>query len=106
MEKEFSRRNFFGRVAAGAGVAAASPLALALANLSVNPSETSPSAIPSSYETGSESASLLTDERFRVGAQFRMKQFIQKGAEPQAAEAIFRSLPNLDAQPWVDAWSR
>lgn len=87
-------------------MAAASPMALALANLSVNSLATSRSAIRSSYESGSESAGLLTDERFRVGAQFRMKQFIQKGAEPQAAEAIFRTLPNLDAQPWVEAWSR
>ena len=49
---------------------------------------------------------LLTDPRFAVGAKFRMGQFIQKGADPKAAESIFSSLPNLDAQPWVDAWSR
>jgi esterase FrsA len=105
MEKEFSRRGFLGRVAS-AGVAAASPLTLAFANLSVNPGRTSGGAIPSAYETGTEGAGLLSDERFRVGAQFRMHQFIQKGADPQDAEAIFRTLPNLDAQPWVDAWSR
>ena len=53
-----------------------------------------------------EGLSLLTDPRFAVGAKFRMGQFIQKGADPKSAEAIFSSLPNLDAQPWVDAWSR
>jgi esterase FrsA len=105
MEKEFSRRGFLGRVAS-AGVAAASPLTLAFANLAVNPGRTSRGALPSAYGSGSEGAGLLSDERFRVGAQFRMNQFIQKGADPQDAEAIFRTLPNLDAQPWVDAWSR
>jgi esterase FrsA len=105
MEKEFSRRGFLGRLAS-AGVAAASPMTLAFANLSANATRPSRGAIPSAYETGRESAGLLTDERFRVGAQFRMNQFIQKGADPQDAEAIFRTLPNLDAQPWVDAWSR
>jgi dienelactone hydrolase len=49
---------------------------------------------------------LLTDPRFTVGAKFRMGQFIQKGADPKAAEAIFRSLTDLEPQPWVDAWSR
>jgi dienelactone hydrolase len=105
MEKEFSRRGFLGRLAS-AGVAAASPMTLAVANLSANATRPSRGAIPSAYETGRESAGLLTDERSRVGAQFRMNQFIQKGADPQDAEAIFRTLPNLDAQPWVDAWSR
>src|ERR1700679_228238 len=106
MEQQCSRRSFLGRVAAGAGAAVASPMALAFANLSVNDTGPSRSAIPSSYETLSESAGLLTDERFRVGAQFRMKQFIQKGADPEGAEGVFRSLANLDAQPWVNAWSR
>jgi len=49
---------------------------------------------------------LLTDPRFTLGAKFRMGQFVQKGADSKAAAAIFGSLPNLDAQPWVDAWSR
>src|ERR1700691_1132998 len=106
MEKEFSRRRFLGSVAAGAGVAAASPMALALANLSIDPAKSSRSVGRSNYEAANETPGLLTDERFRTGAQFRMKQFIQKGADPHDAEAIFRTLPNLDAQPWVDAWSR
>src|ERR1700680_1971795 len=105
MEKEFSRRSFLGRVAAGAGVAAASPMALALANLSA-PAKSPRSANRLEYEAASETPGLLTDERFRIGAQFRMNQFIQKGADPQDAEEIFRTLPNLDAQPWVDAWTR
>src|ERR1700685_3637926 len=84
MEKEFSRRGFLGRLAS-AGVAAASPMTLAFANLSANATRPSRGAIPSAYETGRESAGLLTDERFRVGAQFRMNQFIQKGADPQDA---------------------
>jgi len=49
---------------------------------------------------------LLTDPRFTMGAKFRMGQFVQQGADSNAAAAIFGSLPNLDAQPWVDAWSR
>jgi dienelactone hydrolase len=106
MEKEFSRRSFLGRVAAGAGVAAASPMALALANLPVPTAAASLAANRSESEAASETPGLLTDERFRIGAQFRMKQFIQKGADPHDAEAIFRTLPNLDAEPWVDAWSR
>jgi esterase FrsA len=105
LEKEFSRRSFLGGIAS-AGVTAASPMTLAFANLSANASGLSRSAIRPAYETGSESDGLLSDERFRVGAQFRMKRFIEKGADPQDAKAIFSSLPNLDAQPWVDAWSR
>src|ERR1700677_1107656 len=107
MEKEeFSRRRFLWKVAAGAEMAAARPMALAWANLSLNHTAHSQSAYLSEQEASGESTGLLTNERFRVGAQFRMNQFIQKGADPQDAEAIFRALPNLDAQPWVDAWSR
>lgn len=106
--EESSRRKFLQKLTAGAGIAVASPMAMAWANLSPRPTDelaTVQSAYPAEQQP-SGGANLLTDERFRVGAQFRMKQFIQKGADPKDAEAIFRGLPNLDAQPWVDAWSR
>ena len=61
---------------------------------------------PHSSPVAGGDLNLLTDPRFSVGAKFRMGQFIKKGADPKAAEAIFSSLPDLAPQPWVDAWSR
>ena len=49
---------------------------------------------------------LLTDPRFRVGAERRMQQFIRRGADPTEAEAIFRRLPDLEATRWVAEWTR
>lgn len=118
IEEEPSRRRFLLKLGAGAGLAAAIPLARAWtgekaafastssldhSNIDRNdPSATS----PGEQVGGGETLNLLTDPRYRVGAEFRMKQFIGKGADPKDAEAIFRSLPNLDAKPWVEAWSR
>ena len=58
---------------------------------------------PSTPASDAGGLNLLTDPRFTLGAKFRMGQFVQKGADSKAAEAVFGSLPNLDAQPWVDA---
>ena len=49
---------------------------------------------------------LLTNPQCMVGAKYRMGRFIARGADPAAAEAVFRSLPNLDPIPWVAAWTR
>jgi len=49
---------------------------------------------------------LLTNPRSAVGAKFRLGQFIQRGADPKDAEAIFRRLADLEPQRWVDAWTR
>ena len=54
----------------------------------------------------SEGNDLLTNPRYAVGAKFRLAQFIKRGADPQQAEAVFRSLPDLAAEPWVAAWTR
>jgi esterase FrsA len=104
VEEESSRRRFLQKLATGAGMAVASPIARAWT------SANDPAAARNVYGFESQSAdgamNLLTDPRFQVGAKFRLKQFVQKGADPNDAEAIFRSLPNLDAQPWVEAWNR
>lgn len=47
---------------------------------------------------------LLSDPRFAIGARFRLHQFIKRGADADAAEAIFRRLPDLSAEPWVREW--
>jgi esterase FrsA len=94
MTDHSTRRQFLHSAATGAlALAASSTQAIAK-------SENLSSALPSG------DLNLLTDPRFTVGAKFRMGQFIQKGADPKAAEAIFRSLPDLEPQTWVDAWSR
>src|ERR1700676_2133098 len=49
---------------------------------------------------------LLTDPRFRGGAERRMQQFIRRGADATEAEAIFRRLPDLEATRWVAEWTR
>ena len=56
-------------------------------------------------ESGSE-LNLLTNPRYAVGARFRLNQFIKRGAEPQSAEAVFRSLRDLSPEPWVAAWTQ
>ncbi|HLK33828.1 MAG TPA: alpha/beta hydrolase [Terriglobales bacterium] len=53
-----------------------------------------------------EAGNLLTNPRYAVGAKFRLSQFIRRGADPQPAEAVFRSLNDLAAEPWVAAWTR
>ena len=100
---ESSRRRFLQNFAAGAGIFAATSTGDALSSFNKPRGN---GALRAASESAGEGASLLTDPRFQVGAKFRMKQFIQKGAGPKEAAAIFGSLPNLDPQPWVDAWSR
>ena len=49
---------------------------------------------------------LLSNPRYMVGAKFRMGQFVQKGADPKSAEAIFQRLTDLEPQRWVDEWTQ
>jgi esterase FrsA len=49
---------------------------------------------------------LLTNPPYAVGAKFRLGQFIQRGADPKDAEAIFRRLTDLEPQRWVEEWTR
>lgn len=59
-----------------------------------------------SAEQPPKDLNLLTDPKWMVGAKYRMGRFIGRGADPTAAEAVFRSLPNLDPIPWAAAWTR
>ena len=52
-----------------------------------------------------EGSNLLTDPRYQMGAKYRLGRFIGRGADPAEAEAVFRSLMNLDPAPWVAAWT-
>ncbi len=106
VEAESSRRRFLQKLATGAGVVVASPITLAWGSSRPGDSDAAQTSGDAQQAVSSTNRSLLTDPRYEVGARFRLKQFIQKGADPRDAEAIFSSLPNLDAQPWVDAWSR
>ncbi len=56
-------------------------------------------------ESGPE-LNLLTNPRYALGARYRLSQFIKRGAEPQEAEAVFRSLRDLSPETWVAAWTR
>ena len=47
---------------------------------------------------------LLNDPRFAIGARFRLDQFVKRGADASAAEAIFRHLADLSPEPWVREW--
>jgi esterase FrsA len=49
---------------------------------------------------------LLTNPRYAVGSKFRLRQFIQRGADQKDADAIFQRLTDLDPQRWVDEWTR
>jgi esterase FrsA len=49
---------------------------------------------------------LLSNPRYAGGAKFRLAQFIQRGADPQQAEGIFRRLSDLEPQRWADEWTR
>jgi esterase FrsA len=57
-------------------------------------------------DTHAEGSNLLTDPRYSTGGKYRLGRFIGRGADPAEAEAVFRRLPNLDAEPWVAEWTR
>jgi esterase FrsA len=57
-------------------------------------------------QTQDSDGGLLSNPRYAVGAKFRLAQFIQRGADPEDAEAILRRLTDLEPQRWVDEWTR
>jgi esterase FrsA len=57
-------------------------------------------------QTQAPDGDLLTNPRYAVGAKFRLAQFIQRGADPKDAEAIFGRLTDLEPQRWVDEWTQ
>jgi len=96
-----TRREFFRSAAGGAGWAMLGTSALSVTRW------TKASNVPTSPRTDqSEGGDLLANPRYATGAKFRLAQFIKRGADPQQAEAVFRSLPDLAAEPWVTAWTR
>src|ERR1700730_2196180 len=56
-------------------------------------------------DTHAEGSNLLTDPRYSTGGKYRLGRFIGRGADPAEAEAVFRRLPNLDAEPRVAEWT-
>jgi dienelactone hydrolase len=97
MASNETRRKFCQQVAGFAGWAMSGSANLAGANPRVS------NDLDSAEDNGE---GLLTNPRYAVGAKFRLAQFIQRGAHPTDAEAIFRRLTDLEPQRWVDEWSR
>ena len=98
-----SRRRFLKTSGQAALALAGSGKALAnLAQGSRAPQRESASPVP---PLGAEGSGLLTDPRYAEGARFRLREFTNRGIDPQQAEAVFRRLKNLDAEPWAAAWS-
>lgn len=101
MANNSTRREFFRNAVGGAGWAMLGAATVSsvewLGASSISPAAASPD---------QEGTNLLTNPRFVVGARFRLGQFIKRGADPQQAEAIFRSLPDLAPEPWVAAWTK
>src|SRR5580704_10768423 len=46
------------------------------------------------------------DPAYAAGAEARLREFIGRGADPDAAAAIFSRLTTLDAEPWVAEWTK
>lgn len=104
MTDQPTRREFFRRVAGGAGWAIVGSATGARTNLQgPNERPQSPKYLDQSQPA---SVDLLTDPRYAVGAKFRLAQFIQRGADPREAESIFRRLPDLEPQRWAGEWTR
>jgi esterase FrsA len=99
-----TRRRFLEVAAGGAGLAiAGSAQGKWTERLSA---DLAPERAENSAQGRPEGSNLLTDPRYQMGAKYRLGRFIGRGADPAQAEAVFRSLPNLDAEPWVAAWTR
>src|SRR5512133_1910814 len=93
-DKRMANRRTFLQRAGGAALAFAVP-AEAL---------TGAADVPSSPQ-GGDGSGLLTDTRYAEGAAFRLREFVNRGADAKASEEIFRRLTSLDAEPWAAAWS-
>jgi len=99
-----NRREFCRQMAAGTGwaIAGSASWSGSFWRNSVRPQQ-------SQFESDSpEDAglNLLTNPKYEVGAKLRLAQFIRRGADAKEAEAIFRRLPDLAAQRWVDEWTK
>jgi hypothetical protein len=46
------------------------------------------------------------DPAYAAGAKMRLGEFVGRGADPEAAAAIFARLTSLDAEPWVAEWTK
>ena len=104
MTNKQSRRNFCKQAARRAGWAIAGSASLSwVAAQSLNAGARSAIELELPDGTGT---GLLSDPKFSTGAQFRLAQFIGRGADANAAEAIFRRLTDLDPQRWADEWTR
>jgi esterase FrsA len=104
MTSKTTRREFCQRAASGTGWAVAGSAKMLWKNRGEsNESPRNLNGLDLSQTSGSD---LLTNPRYAVGAEFRLRQFIQRGAEPKDAEAIFRRLTDLEPQRWVEEWTQ
>src|SRR5512137_1584023 len=46
------------------------------------------------------------DPSFAAGREMRLGEFVGRGADPEAAAAIFNKMTSLDAEPWVAEWTK
>jgi esterase FrsA len=46
------------------------------------------------------------DPAYAAGAKARLREFVGRGADPDATAAIFRRLTSLDPEPWVAEWTK
>lgn len=102
MASKSTRREFFRSAVGGVGCAM-------LGGTGMSPAGRTGAVPISPVSPGVESGpelNLLTDPRYAAGARFRLNQFIKRGADPQSAEAVFRSLRDLSPETWVAAWTR
>ena len=99
--KERSRRELLEVGLAGAGLALAGP-ANAMWAGDVNSAE-APQADAGASAAGGNP---FTDPSYAAGARARLQEFIGRGADPAEAKAIFARLTSLDAEPWVNEWSK
>ncbi len=104
MTNKATRRDFFERLAGGVSLAIAGiPSPPWTRRLDVKGPPIRTRVADQSAAPGDD---LLANSTFGVGAKFRLGQFIERGADPKEAEAIFRRLTDLEPQRWVKEWTR
>src|ERR1700752_3349100 len=104
MTSKATRREFCRWVAGGTAWAIGGTAGLPWANSRVSDESAKNSDVMDQARVSVDD--LLTNPRYAVGAKFRLGQFIQRGADPKDAEAIFRRLTDLEPQRWVEEWTR
>lgn len=104
MKSKATRREFCERIAGGTAWAIGGAASIPWANS--RDSDGSRVIFNDSGPSQAAGGDLLSNPRYAVGAKFRLGQFIQRGADPQDAEVVFRRLPDLEPQRWVDEWTR